>query len=327
MLGRMTTRQLTVIGVPGQGAEDVVVAPDGTVWTGTVDGAIHALDPDGRSTRRAASTFGRPLGLEWLPDGRLLVCDAERGLLAVTTDDGEVQELVTQVDGQRLRFTNNAAVADDGTIWFSDSSRHWGVHEWKSDLIAHTRSGRLLRRDPSGAVETVLDGLAFANGVALAADGSAVYVAETALRRVRRVPLADGRALPGQQVGAEGKDAHLGDGDVLVGGLPGYPDNISRGSDGLVWVTIASPPDPVLGLLQRSHPLARGAALRLPEALKPSPRRTARVMAYDDAGTLVHDLEADAGEWHMATGVREHDGRVWLGSLVEPAVAWIDLDA
>ena len=25
--------------------------------------------------------------------------------------------------------------------------------------------------------------------------------------------------------------------------------------------------------------------------------------------------------FHMVTGVREHRGRVWLGSLVEPAVA------
>ena len=34
--------------------------------------------------------------------------------------------------------------------------------------------------------------------------------------------------------------------------------------------------------------------------------------------------EADAEAWHMATGVREHDGRVWVGSLHEAAVAVID---
>jgi hypothetical protein len=41
----------------------------------------------------------------------------------------------------------------------------------------------------------------------------------------------------------------------------------------------------------------------------------------DDAGRLVHDLEGDGSAYHMVTGVREHDGQVWLGSLVEPAVA------
>ena len=33
--------------------------------------------------------------------------------------------------------------------------------------------------------------------------------------------------------------------------LPGYPDNIARGSDGLIWVTIASPRDPLVERLQR----------------------------------------------------------------------------
>lgn len=65
--------------------------------------------------------------------------------------------------------------------------------------------------------------------------------------------------------------------------------------------------------------------LRVPEALKPKPKRTARVVAFDSAGRLVHDIAADARAWHMATGVREHNGRLWLGSLVEPALAWLDL--
>ena len=45
----------------------------------------------------------------------------------------------------------------------------------------------------------------------------------------------------------------------------------------------------------------------------------------DDDGQVVHDHAFDATHFHMATGVREHHGRVWLGSLVEPAVAWFDI--
>ena len=48
-------------------------------------------------------------------------------------------------------------------------------------------------------------------------------------------------------------------------------------------------------------------------------------MAFDSAGRAVHDLEFDATAWHLATGVREHDGRVWLGTLVEPAIAFGDV--
>ena len=301
--------QLTVrtIGVPGTGPEDVLVAPDGSsVLTGTKDGALWSLTPDGSKLARVAHTAGRPLGLEWLPDGRVLVCDAHRGLLAVDLADGAVEELVTSVDGVRLRFTNNAAVAADGTIFFSDSSRHYSVEDWKSDLIAHTRTGRLFRRTPDGEVATLLDGLAFANGVALTPDGDQVWVAETALSRIRRL------SIEGQDLG-------------MIEGLPGYPDNIALGSDGLIWVAVASPPDATLGLLQNKGARLRPLALRLPEAVKPKPKRTIRAVAYAADGRLVHDLSADAGEWHMATGVREHQGELWLGSLVEPAVAVVTL--
>ena len=34
--------------------------------------------------------------------------------------------------------------------------------------------------------------------------------------------------------------------DLLCSDLPGYPDNIARGSDGLVWLALASPRDPVV---------------------------------------------------------------------------------
>jgi hypothetical protein len=39
----------------------------------------------------------------------------------------------------------------------------------------------------------------------------------------------------------------------------------------------------------------------------------------------VHDVIADASGYHMVTGVREHDGALWLGSLHEPAVAVVRL--
>jgi hypothetical protein len=45
----------------------------------------------------------------------------------------------------------------------------------------------------------------------------------------------------------------------------------------------------------------------------------------DDDGRTVHDLDADASHFHMATGVREHHGQVWLGSLVGSAIAVLDV--
>ncbi|WP_141013502.1 SMP-30/gluconolactonase/LRE family protein [Nocardioides sambongensis] len=310
----------TVIPVPGDGAEDVLVARSGpyagSVYTGTADGSVYRVAPDGSRIDRVGHTGGRPLGIEEGPDGRLLVCDAHRGLLRLDPADGSVEEVVASsgAAGTELTFCNNAAIAADGTIFFSDSSTRYGIERWKDDFLQVTRTGRLIRVDPDGSRRTVLDGLAFANGVALAADDSYVCVAETSTRTVVRLWLT------GPSAGMR---------DRLCSGLPGYPDNISRGSDGLIWVTIASPLDPVVERLQRGPMLLRKAATRLPEALQPKPQRTVRAQAFDDKGRLVHDVDitpdAHGASYHMATGVREHDGVVWFGSLHEPAVARYDL--
>ncbi len=302
-----TNEALTIIPVPGVGAEDVLVTPDGRVWTGTVDGAIFAIEPDGSRITRVATTPGRPLGLEALPHGRILVCDAHAGLIAVDPATGRTETLLSEVEGRPMVFCNNAAVHSDGSIYFSDSSRHHPIERWKADMIEDTRSGRLMRLTPQGEVEVLIDGLRFANGVALSQAEDYVCVAETTARTVVR------HWLTGPNAGRT---------DRLAEDLPGYPDNIARGSDGLIWVTIASPIDPLLARLHRIPMALRTAVWKLPEAVQPQPKRTVRVLAFDDAGTRVHDRSGDASGFHMVTGVREHDGRVWLGSLVEPAVAW-----
>jgi len=310
----VTARTLTVLPVPGPGAEDVVVASsgpyEGSVYTGTEDGAIWRVRPDGARIDRVADTGGRPLGIELDLDGRLLVCDAHRGLLRVDPATGGVEAVSDRVDGVRMVFCNNAAIASDGTVWFSDSSTAYGIDRWRSDIVMATRTGRLLRRDPDGATTTVIDGLDFANGVALAADESYVAVAESGGCTVVR------HWLTGERAGTR---------DLLVPQLPGYPDNIARGSDGLVWVTIASPPN-ALATRIRSGPMwLRRAADAIPTRLQPQPIPSLRVQAYDDTGRLVHDLELPHDDYSFVTGVREHDGRVWLGSLNHPAIAVVDL--
>ena len=69
----------------------------------------------------------------------------------------------------------------------------------------------------------------------------------------------------------------------------------------------------------------RRTADRIPTRLQPQPIPSLRVQAYDDTGRLVHDLELPHDDYSFVTGVREHDGRVWLGSLHEPAVAVVSL--
>ena len=304
--------RLTVLPVPGVGPEDVAVDRHGRILTGTADGRILRLSPDGRHIETLAETGGRALGIEWLDErDSLLVCDARRGLLLVDAAEGSVEILCDSVEGQRMLFCNNAAMSTNGTVYFTDSSRRFGLDHWKADLVEHSGTGRLLRREPDGAVALVLDGLQFANGVAISADESFVAVAETGAYRVQRVWLTGERA---------------GTIDILIDNLPGFPDNISTGSDGLTWITVASRRDRVLEVLHPLPPVFRRLAWAMPERLQPAPHPTVWVMAVDAQGRVVHDLqEAGDERFWMVTGVREVDGRVYLGSLMATSVAFFDL--
>jgi hypothetical protein len=295
---------LRIIELNGTGPEDVVVDAEGRIIAGVDDGRILRVSPDGRHLETIADTGGRPLGIELHPDGGLIVCDARRGLLRV-----EGAEVRTLVDSGDMLFCNNAAVAPDGTVYFSDSSRRFGLEHWRADILEHSGTGRLFRRDPDGRVELLLDGLQFANGVALAADGSFVAVAETGAYGVRRLWLTGERA---------------GTSDELIGNLPGFPDNIALGEDGLVWITVASPRNPVVDGLAKL-PALRRAVWALPDRLQPAPAHTVWVMAVDADGRVVHDLQGESDRFHMVTGVRQKGDQVYLGSLVGRTIGVLTL--
>jgi sugar lactone lactonase YvrE len=296
---------LSVLQVNGQGTEDVVVDDKGNVFTGVEDGRILRLTPDGRRLDTVADTGGRPLGIELHPDGRLLVCDASRGLLLVDRGTGAVETLLPR--GPELRVCNNAAAAADGTIYFTDSTSRFDLDYWMADLLEHSGTGRLLRRDPSGVVTTLLTGLHFANGVALAPDESSVVVAQTGSYRLDKVHLTG---------------PHSGTSVALDDNLPGFPDNISTGTDGLIWVAIASPRDRLLDQLSGLHPAFRKGVWALPEQLRPKEKRAVWVRAVNGStGKTVHEFYDTPDNFHMVTGVREHNGTVYLGSLREHAIA------
>jgi sugar lactone lactonase YvrE len=301
---------LRLLELNATGPEDVLVDAVGRVLTGVEDGRILRVSADGDRVDTLADTGGRPLGLELMPDGMVLVCDAHRGLLRLDPVSGRVEVLADRAGGSALRFCNNAAVAADGTVYFTDSSRRFGIQHWKADLLEHSGTGRLLRRSPEGQVEVLVEGLQFANGVALAADGSFVVVAETGAYRLRRLWLTGPRT---------------GQLEVLVDNLPGFPDNIATGTDGLVWIALASPRNAALDLLHPLHPALRRAVWALPERWQPAPKPVVWVRAVEPSGRVVHNLCGTHERFRFVTGVREFRGRVYLGSLYGNAVAVLDL--
>lgn len=301
---------MTLLRIPGLNPEDVILDKTGRVLCGLEDGSILRMNADGSEARVLINTGGRPLGLDWLPDGRLLVCDCQRGLLAIDLDKDTLEALLDSVNGRKMMVCNNPSVARDGTIYFSDSSQRYPLAQIRTEIMENIATGRLLRRNPDGSVEVLLEHLQFANGVVLAPDESFVLVAETGACRIKRVWLKGPRA---------------GKADVFADALPGMPDNLSLGTDGLFWLALPSAADPRLQLLHRLPSTLRRLIARVPDELQPAELRNVLIMAFDASGSCVHFIEGNPLRFHLVTGVREHHGRLYAGSVEENAVAVIDL--
>lgn len=291
------------------GPEGIAIDREGRVFAGLKDGRIVRVARDG-SAVTLANTGGRPLGMQFDGAGRLIVCDPVKGLLAVSPD-GAIAVLSTEHGGVPYRFVDDLDIAADGTIYFSDASHRFGVHQFKDDLFEHRPNGRLLAYRPDGRTELVKDGLFFANGVALAADESYVLVNETWEYRVTRVWLAGARR---------------GQSEVFADNLPGLPDNITRSPrGGRFWLALFAPRNPELDAMA-SRPFVRKVVARLPERLQPAAARHAIVLELDDAGAIRRTLQdATPQSFSPVTSALEHDGQLYLGSLWRSELAVLRL--
>jgi len=303
--------QLTVVPVPGNAPEDVVVDADGQIWTGVDDGRIVRISPSSGATTVVADTGGRPLGLHVARDGRLLICDSPRGLLALDPTSGKLETLVDQVDGRQLRFCSNATETADGTIYFTESTSAFTyAHSLAAVLEARAR-GSLFRRDPDGTVLTIVPGLYFANGLTLTVDGSALVFAELQARRLSKYWLTGPKA---------------GSVTPLVEHLPGMPDNLSTGADGRIWCAFFTPANPLADKLAKGSPLLRKLIWRMPDRLQPKAETVVWAAAFDpETGQAVAGLRTEHPEFGQVTGMVEADGKLWMACLGFPAVAWAEL--
>jgi hypothetical protein len=226
---------------------------------------------------------GRPLGFHVVDGGAaLIVCDSLKGLLRVNLASGEVRVLSNRVssdngggqgdgvDGDtrdarsEINYANDLDIADEGSdgigaVYFSSSTEGTvAVHpdgfydtmrSFLLNMCRGDRTGRLLRFDPAnGRTSVLVDGLWYANGVAVAHGGSSVLVVETMGFRVLEHHLSGPLA---------------GTTTILIDKLPGFPDGVTRSSDGNYWVSLVAPLSPLLTALKLNVPFVQYVVARL----------------------------------------------------------------
>ena len=283
------------------GAEDVAPSADGWLYGGNEDGkVVRMLLGQPETGEVFADTGGRPLGLDFAPDGSLVVADAKKGLLRLK-GGGAVETLATEADGVPFVFTDDVDVARDGMIYFSDASSKWGIDDYMLDALEGQAWGRLLRHDPAtGKTEVLASDLYFANGVALSASEDFVLVNETYRFRVTRY------WLKGEKAGTR---------EIFLDGLPGYPDGISSDGRGTFWIALATVRNSQADLIS-PYPFLRKMVASLPKSLWPKPEPYGLVLGVSESGEILYSLH-DEGGMHvrMVTSVEATDDALYLGTL------------
>ena len=316
------------------GSESVAVSESGTLVMCDRHGFVFQARPSlaGYALEKSSPLYIGPerlLGFHVLGDD-LYVCDSLKGLVRVKLSTGATEVLSNAVsaaaDGAAPRpfnYANDLDISSEGIVYFTASTdapvarnAHGFYDTMRSALLSSLRGaddGRLLRWDPrTRQTSVLLDGLAFANGVALSADESWVAVVETNLARVQRHWLRGPRA---------------GQTEVLVDRLPGLPDGISRSPDGGFWVGLVVPLSPIPKFFGPYRP-ARQLLSHLISRLYPLlSKRWGAVVKLDAEGRPVRALFDTDGS-HVATvsAVTEVGGRRFLGNLGGDFVSYVDLE-
>jgi sugar lactone lactonase YvrE len=297
----------------GYGPETIAVGPDGYLYAGLMGGAIVRFRPDGSQMETWASTSSRPNGMEFDPSGNLILTDSWKGLLSISPERN-VTVLATSADGTALGFPDDLTIASDGTVWFTDGSARFGDGESHYDALEGIASGRLLSYDPkTGSIRTRMDGLRFANGIAFGPAEEYILVNESLGYRTLRHWL---------------KGPRTGETEVFVDNYPGFPDNIRFNGKDTFWIALFSHRIAALDWIQ-PHPFLKKVLSRF-GALFPHTdtewfASPGSVIGVDLEGHIVHTLQDEDGRFLATTTALEHDGHLYLGSVVMPAVGRLRL--
>jgi len=156
------------------------------------DGNLYVVDiPFGRIFRigrdlewtLVAEYEGWPNGLAIHRDGSAWIADYQRGLLKLDPRTREVTPIKARRNSESFRGLNDLTFAMDGTCYFTDQGQT-GLHD---------PSGRVYRLKPDGSLDPMVGNIPSPNGVALDAQGKALFIAVTRANQVWRGPvLADG---------------------------------------------------------------------------------------------------------------------------------------
>lgn len=153
---------------------------------------------------------GWPNGLKMHRDGRAFIADHKHGIMQLDVATGAVTPVLEEVRREGFKGTNDLVFARNGDLYFTDQGQT-GLQD---------PSGRVFCLRANGRVDCLLDNIPSPNGLVLAPDEKALFVAVTRANQVWRLPLHP-----------DGTTSKVFAFITLVGGLTG-PDGLAIDREG-----------------------------------------------------------------------------------------------
>lgn len=245
---------------------------------------VLAIDRAGNQ-ELVAEIPATPMGLGWLPDGRMLIVSSLDGRLLRRERDGS---LVTHADltGLASHAWSDMVVDGRGNAYLGNIG-----FDFPDGEVA---PGTLALVTPDGAARQVADGIAFPNGVAVTPDNSTLILAESYGNRLTAFDIAADGSLSNRRVWAD-----------LAGG---YPDGICLDAEGTIWY--ADVPN------QRCVRVREGGEVL--QTIELDRGCFACALGGDDGRTLF----LTAAQWSDSAGPEGRTGQVLTVPAPAPGAGW-----
>jgi gluconolactonase len=176
-------------------------------------GYIVRVDSTGAKTPFLTTGY-QPNGTRFHRDGRLFVAEIKLGQILEVQPDGSYQVFLDRYGAEPLIGPNDLIFDRQGVLYFTDPG----------ESSVENPIGSVYRVTPDREISRIATGLMYPNGIALPADESAVFVAESRTNRILRLSL--------DHDGGVGKPEVF---SVMSGG--NGPDGMAFGLDRNLYVT------------------------------------------------------------------------------------------
>ena len=188
---------------------------DGRLWLSDVHN-FRLMRLDGRGgAQTVAHVPGRPAGMGFTPDGRLLLATALDRQLLWVGGNGSLS-LAADLKGMTKSLLNDMVVDSKGRAWVGDTGFAFGSGEPE-------RPGGLLVFNEADGVRVVAEDIRFPNGIAITPDEKTLYLAETFGNRITVFDIGADGALRNRRVHAT---------------LESSPDGLCLDAEGHLWAPL-----------------------------------------------------------------------------------------